>query len=84
MKTNLSKTEAKEKIDNFFLRKEFDKEEIRRIKRLAMKFKIRLKDKRKLFCKACKSPLKGKMRLSRTHKTIICEECKFRNKFKHN
>ncbi len=82
MKTNLNKTEAKEKIENFFKRKEFNKDEMRKIRRLAMKFKIRLKDKRKLFCKKCLSQLKGKIRISKEYKTIQCSFCNFKNRFK--
>lgn len=82
MKTNLSKTEAKAKIEEFFKNKDLDKEKLRKIRRLAMKFKIPLKEKRRRFCKKCKTQLKGQIRLTKTHKTIICKECGFRNKFR--
>jgi len=82
MKTSLNKTEAKEKIDNFFKKQSFNKEEMRKIKRLAMKFKIRLKDKRKLFCKHCLSQLKGKTRIKNGYKTVECLHCNYKNKFK--
>jgi len=82
MKTNLSKTEAKEKIDHFFKRQSFNKEEMRKIKRLAMKFKIRLKDKRKLFCKKCLSQLKGKTRVKNNHKVVECSSCSYKNRYK--
>jgi RNase P subunit RPR2 len=84
VKTNLSKTEAKEKIDKFFERTSFTSEEMRKIKRLAMKFRIRLKEKRKRFCKKCLSQLKGKLRISKEYKVIECEKCGFRNRFKIN
>ena len=84
MKYQLSKQEAQEKISNFFERESFKKEEMKKIKRLAMKFKIKLKDKRKKFCKKCLSQLKGKTRISKTHKTIICQFCGYKNKFKVN
>lgn len=82
MKTKLSKTEARTKIENFFKNKDLEKEQLRKIRRLAMKFNIKLKEHRKTYCKACKSPLKGNIRLTKTHKTLICKECGFRNKFK--
>jgi len=84
MKTKLSKTEARTKIDDFFKQETLDKEKLRKIRRLAMKFKIPLKEKRKRFCKKCKSQLNGSVRITKTHKTIICKECSFRNKFKLN
>ena len=82
MKTKLSKTEARIKIDNFFKQSDLDKEQLRKIRRLAMKFNIKLKEHKKTFCKACKSPLKGQIRLTKTHKTVICAACNFRNKYK--
>ena len=82
MKTSLNKTQAKEKIESFFQRLSFTPEEMRKIKRLAMKFKIPLKQYKKQFCKKCLSQLKGKIRITKTHKAIICDNCGFRNKFK--
>lgn len=82
MKTNLNKTEAKDKIEKFFEKEKFTAEEMRKIKRIAMKFKIRLKEKRKRFCKKCLSQLNGKIRISKEYKIIECEKCSFRNKFK--
>ena len=81
MKTSLSKTEALDKINNFFQRESFSSDEVKKIKRLAMKFNIKLADKRKLFCKKCFSKLRGKTRVTKTHKTIICEICRTLNKF---
>ena len=82
MKTNLNKTQAKEKVDSFFKKQSFTKEEMRKIRRIAMKFKIRLKDKRKTFCKHCLSQLKGKTRISKGYKTIQCSFCNYKNRFK--
>ena len=80
MKKTISKTEAKKKIDNFFSRKEFKPEEVKKIKRLAMKYKIRLGNYRKLFCKKCYSQLYGKFRVSKINKSIKCGRCGFMNK----
>lgn len=82
MKEKLSKTEAQEKVNNFFSKSDFQPEQLRKIKRLAMKFKIKLGEKRKFFCKKCLSKLRGKIRVSKTRKSVECEKCGFRNKFK--
>ena len=82
MKTSLSKTEAKEKIKLFFQKSDFNAEEVKKIKRLAMKFNIKLRDYRKLFCKKCLSKLKGKLRVTKTHKTVECAACGYKNNVK--
>lgn len=78
MKNKISKTEAKEKIEEFFkdIRNKNPKE-IRKIKRLAMKFKIPLKEKRKLFCGSCFESYVGneKVRIKNGLKTIECKNC---------
>ena len=81
MKTKLTKSQAEEKIKEFFDKKSFLAEEVKRIKRLSMKFNIKLKTNRKQFCKSCLSQLKGKTRISKTHKTVECEKCRYKNKF---
>lgn len=80
----MSKSEAQEKIKSFFEKESFSSEEMKKIRRLAMKHKIRLKDHKKMFCNHCLSPLKGKIRVTATHKTIVCEFCKKPNRFKIN
>ncbi len=82
MKKTLSKQEVQNRIDEIFKKLYFTPKELKKIKRLAMKYKIKLKDKRKRFCKKCLSQLKGKTRISKTHKTIVCQICNYRNKFK--
>jgi RNase P subunit RPR2 len=82
MKHHLSKTQVQEKIDEFFKRKDFTPSEVKKIRRLAMKHKIKLGVLRKKFCKKCLSQLKGKTRLTNTHKTIICNSCNHNNKFR--
>lgn len=78
----MSKTEAVEKIKEFFSRNEFNSEECRNIKRLAMKFRIRLKEQRKSFCKKCFSQLRGKIRIGNDHKSVECANCGFVNRWK--
>ena len=82
MKSRLSKTEAKEKIDSFFKRDKFTSEEMRKIKRLAMKYKIKLGNYRKLFCKKCLSKLNGKVKINRGYKTVEWAYCNYKNKFR--
>ena len=85
MKKKISKSEAEEKIELFFKKESFTQKEIKKIKRLAMKFKIKLGEYRKKFCKKCLSRLKGKTRISKSHKTVECGKCKYKNKFRmHN
>ena len=80
MKTALSKTQAREKIDSFFKKENFSQEEAKKIKRLAMKFNLKLGAYRKLFCKECLSKLKGKIRVTKTHKIVECASCSYKNK----
>jgi len=86
MKTSISKSQAKEKIESFFRQaEELDSKNIKKIKRLAMKYKIKLQNHRRRFCKYCYFDLKynaGKTRLTRNCKTIICKNCKKTNRFK--
>ncbi len=82
MRKHLSKTEAENKIAEFFQHPQFTQASAKKIKRLAMKHRINLKQYKKLFCKKCLSQLKGSIRVSKTHKTIICNICKNKNKFK--
>jgi len=82
MKTPLNKKQAIEKIDSFFKNSNFSPEELKKIKRLAMKYKIKLKEKRKLFCKKCLNALKGKTRINKKFKSVICKFCNYKNKFK--
>ncbi|MEK6878768.1 MAG: hypothetical protein AABY22_04135 [Nanoarchaeota archaeon] len=84
MKTKLSKSQAEQKIKDFFERSKFTSEEVKKTKRLVMKFNIKLKEYRKKFCKSCLSQLKGKTRITKTHKTIECEKCGYNNRFKMN
>ncbi len=82
MKTTLSKTQAREKIEKFFQKLDFTPEQLKKIKRLAMKFNIKLGNYRRLFCKKCMNPLAGKLSITKTHKIITCKHCNFRNKIR--
>jgi RNase P subunit RPR2 len=77
MKTELSRKQAEEKIENFF--KEIDKktpEQVRKMKRLAMHYKIKLKDKRKLFCKYCYSSKLRVKSIKKGMKSVECQNCR--------
>lgn len=80
MKVKINKTEVKEKISQFFKSQSFEPEQLKKVKRIAMKFNIQLGEYRKFFCKKCLNPLKGKIKVTKTHKTIICKQCGFKNK----
>ena len=83
MKNKLSKSQIIEKIEEFFKNiKNKTRKEIKKIKRLAMKYHIPLKPYKKLFCKSCLNPLKGKTRVSKEYKRIECNICNFKNKWK--
>ena len=69
-----SKTEAIEKINDFFKEKH-DKEQVRKIKKLAMSHQIKLREKRKLFCKKCYSMNLKVLRIKNNMKTVKCEDC---------
>ncbi len=82
MKPSLNRTEATEKIDFFFQSKDFTSKDLKKIKRLAMKYHLPLKPYKKLFCKSCLSPLKGKTRISKEYKRVECNVCQYKNKWK--
>jgi len=78
----MSKIEVKKYIDSFFSRPVFKADEMKKIKRLAMKYNIKLGSYRKCFCKSCLSQLKGKIRINKTHKAVFCEKCGQKNKLR--
>ena len=83
MKTNLSKQQVQEEIEEFFKRDKFTSKEVKKIKRLAMKFNIKFGKYRRLFCKKCYSKLKGRIRIGKTYRIIRCSSCGYENKIKN-
>ena len=81
MKSGLNRTEVNKHIQDFFQRGKFSAEEVSKIKRLAMKYNIKLGIHRRRFCKRCLSLLKGNVHIHGTHKTIICASCGHRNRW---
>ena len=80
----LSKSNANEEIKKFFSDiKNKTPKEIRKIKRLAMRYNIPLKEKRKLFCKKCLQPYKNlKIRIKDKIKSIKCKNCGYISRWK--
>ncbi|MEK6825639.1 MAG: hypothetical protein AABY00_02525 [Nanoarchaeota archaeon] len=75
MRKNSSKIEAQKKIDVFFKKNSWTPGDLKKIKRLAMKYRIKLKDYKRLFCKKCLLPLRGKIRITKKYKNIACANC---------
>ncbi len=78
----MSRTEVKKYIDSFFNRPVFKADEMKKIKRSAMKHNIKLGFYKKFFCKNCLSQLKGKIRIKKTHKVVFCEKCGQKNRLR--
>jgi len=72
-----SKTEARKYIHEFFSEIENKTpKEVKKIKKLAMRHNIHLKNLRKTFCKKCFTPYKNpKIRIKNKIKNIVCENC---------
>ena len=78
-----SRKEAQDKIDYFFRRAELDAKYVRKIKRLAMKYNIKLGKYRRRFCKSCFSDLRdSSIRINKGYKTVICKTCEEKSRFK--
>lgn len=86
MREKISKTQAKSKVEKFFADiSNKEPEEIRKIKRLAMRHNLKLEEKKKLYCKKCFSVFdskNSKIRVSKKVKTITCNKCGVVSKYK--
>ena len=73
----LSKTEAQKKIREFFLNiKNKNPKQVKKIKKLAMRYNIKLGFLKKKFCKRCLAfYVNPKIRIKNKIKTITCENC---------
>ena len=82
----LSKTEAKKQIQEFFSNiKDKTPTEIKKIKKLAMRYNISLGKLRKKFCKKCFSPYRNpKIRIKNKIKSVTCENCDYISRWKIN
>jgi len=70
----MNKKEAEVKIADFFKNKH-DREEVRKIKKLAMSYQIKLGVKRKLFCKKCFSMNLKVLGIKNKIKRVRCKNC---------
>lgn len=77
MKKTLSKTEAEKQIEEFFHHiKEKKPQEIKKMQRLAMSYKIKLGERKKTFCKKCLHPyIEPSIRIKNDRITLTCENC---------
>jgi predicted Zn finger-like uncharacterized protein len=79
MQKDISKTEAKETIEKFFYSiKDKKPEGVRKIKKIAMKHRIKLGKNKRLFCKKCFSVFNSQnsqIRIKKGMKTIKCKKC---------
>ena len=84
MKSKLSKTEAKKEIEKFFLNiEEKTVKEVKKIKTLAMKYNIKLGEKRMLFCRKCLNPfVNPSIHVKSGFIRITCDGCENKSKFK--
>ena len=79
----LHKREAKKEVSDFFKNiKNKSPKEIKKIKKLAMKYNIKLREKRKLFCKKCYSADLRIKSLKNKMKTIECKDCENISRYK--
>ena len=84
MKSKLSKTETKEEIEKFFsnIEKKTVKE-VKKIKNLAMKYNIKLGEKKRLFCRKCLHPfIQPSIHVKAGFIRINCNKCENKSKFK--
>jgi len=84
----LSKSEAKEKIEEFFKKENLklaSPKQVKKMKKFAANKKIPLKEKRKLFCKKCLMPFDNKkpnkIRIKNNQKIVECSHCNYLNKW---
>ncbi len=77
------KQKVKEKIDSFFERKSFSSDELRKIRNVAMKHRIKFGNYRARFCKKCFTDLrKNTTRTTKQYKTTRCLSCGYFNKIR--
>ena len=76
-KKDISRTEAKKKMDDFFRNIDSkSSEQVRKIKRTAMRHRISLKENKKLFCKKCLKPYHlPHIRIKNKMKVVECNNC---------
>ena len=79
----LTKKESQNIIEDYFKKDNLDPNSTKKIKKLAMTYRIRLGEYRKRFCKKCYSDLKlGKTRINKMYKQVSCLKCNAVNRWK--
>jgi RNase P subunit RPR2 len=80
----ISKTKAREKVEEFFSNiKSKTPKEVKKIKKISASYNIKLRDKKKLFCKKCLAPYKNpKIRIQNSKRIIICKEGGYTGRWK--
>ncbi len=84
VKKTISRTQAKKQIKEFFedLKGKTPKE-VRKIRRLAMGYNIKLEEKKKLFCKKCFAPYNFPgVKIKNDLITISCDSCDHKSRWK--
>lgn len=84
MKKDISKIDAQKQINDFFKKiKEKSPEEIKKIKRLAMSYNIKLGENKKMFCEKCFYPYTDpSIRIKNDFLRIVCGKCGHISKWK--
>lgn len=80
---NNSKLGSKKIIESYFSKGLISSSKTKKIKKLAMKYRINLKGYRKKFCNSCYSDSKlAKTRISKGYKQVTCRKCNAVNRWK--
>ena len=84
MSKKIPKIQAKEKINQFFSNiNSKTPKDVKKIKKIAMSHNLKLKEKKKLFCKKCLTPYtNSKIRIKKNVKTLVCGNCNYVSRWK--
>jgi len=84
MKKKISKTEAQKQIEEFFSKiQEKTPKEVKKIKRLAMAYNLKIGEKRKMFCKKCLAPYNDfSIRIKKGRIITTCGNCGYKSRWK--
>ena len=83
MKTALTRSAIKQQVNEFFSKENITPEQTRKIKRIAMKYNIRLGAYKKRFCKNCLSDLRtARSRINNGYKQVVCPVCRAVHRWK--
>ena len=77
----MNKIQTQEEISEFFKEKH-EKEQVKKIKKLAMSYQIKLGENKKLFCKKCYSMNLQVLGIKNNMKRVQCRECNYIKRWK--